>query len=366
MSTIRFVHSDFLRLGSALGGLSDCPTWLTQLATGAVRQAVRNVIEVAISQQAKLVLIAGRIAENREDLEPAARWLHEQFEPLRARGIAVVTVAEDRDSRAILETISDVVLRADESLQVTAHGDRVVLDVVSRLQYSSRNLLITVGDFAAPQDSTFVYQAMPDRTASTHAHSKNRHGRLALSAGCVQSVFGAETQKMGCLLVTANSETQELVSEFCACDVLRYRTEVISFQRQSSADAMVSAIVSSCESIDRDSDRTVIVDFVLKAEINGDLDHVHKWNPENLLLKLREQLHSGHRGIWPRVISFSEGTILRLASSTTPVVDEFAGVCCDAVQYHDRHGRSRLEELKHGTVVRQELLCGLSVLARVA
>ena len=83
MSVIRFLHTDALRLGSPVAGLSECPDWLRKTAASAVRTAVTNVIEAAIAGRCQFLFIAGRLTESEQDLELAVAWLMTQTSSLR-------------------------------------------------------------------------------------------------------------------------------------------------------------------------------------------------------------------------------------------------------------------------------------------
>ena len=367
MSSIRFVHTDFLRLGTSVSGLAESPSWLRQLATGAVRQAVRNVIDLAVSQRAGFVLIAGGIVDAGTNPEPALRWLNEQFETLRSHGISVVTTADDSETRAAFSNVFDVVLHPRESLQVTRHASGIVLNKVSQTHRAPGDLLINVGSHNLLANDSFVYQARPSLDASANCSQVSRDSYLSLSAGAVQSVSQDETQDRGCIIVDADFGKQELRSQFHACDVLRYRTETITLPGVTAPQSLVSEIVQACESVDRAATQTVVIDWVLQAEFATELAAVEELNENRLLSRLRERLHSGHRGIWPRRITFDESSRLRLASAPTAAVDEYSNQVAEGVHYRSAHTHgSQLSSIQDGTFVKPDLLCGLTFLSRVA
>lgn len=361
-SPIRFFHTDHLRLGQAIEGLADAPTWLHQLAGGASRQAVRNMVESAVSQRVDFVLIAGNITAASEDLPAASIWLNAEFETLRRHNIPVVTVSDDASVREHLRTFSSIVLRSTESLAVYSTPGAPRLEECQG-HPGNANLLIDVG---RPDHSNLpgpIYHAAASQQRSQSTDCVRTDGRLSLSAGVLQAVSNREPGAHGCLMIELDAAGSRLQSSLVACDVLRFSSERIRLNATRFTRDTVHELIERSETYRSHESPTVVADWVIECELTADLAEVCDITEQALLKRLRDELHSGHHGLWLRDLQFADEAVVRPTGAKTAVIDEYMLAhqgpetltgSSAIVHYHDQ-GRST-----------SELVTGLSFLARVA
>ncbi len=368
MSTIRFVHTDHFRLGTALSGLSDSPGWLQQLATDCVRQSVRNVIETAVARQAQFLLIAGSVTESREDLEPAVRWLDDQFETLRSRGIRIVATANDADTNTGLNRICDIVLSPGQSLIASLTGQsNVHLNACSTGQAGSGDLAVTIGEHVPKPASRMVYHAVPSIRPSRERHDMSHSGTMTRSAGAVQAVSPTETWEGGCLLVEADTTSQTIESNAHTCDVIRFATERVSLANVAAGKDLVPTVIQESDSLGARTSRTTIVDWVLNTNIAASAAEVKTLDSRALLADLRDRMHGGHHGVWPRLVSFSSESALQLFADDRAALEEYIDVANGPVSSFDGTGvNSHQVCLQGGIGISADLVAGLSLLHRAA
>lgn len=367
MSTIRFLHSDHFRLGTPLAGIADSPGWLQQLACHSVRQSVRNVIEAAVAQQVQFLVIAGQVTESAEDLESAIHWLSGQFETLQKHGIRVVARAQTPREEALLDRLCDVVIRDGECLHVSPEANGTLGYSVNRGVESSRDgLLLTFGRHPRSTART-EYNASPALQSSADCDRHAGDGYLSLSAGAVQAVRPAETWEFGCILVEADVANRELRSEFLVSDVLRYATEELSLTSPATVESLINGIARASDVIGQASIQTVVVDWRINAQLVSELSEVSGLVERELLLRLRGDLQSGHRGVWPRRLTFGKSCSLQLSSPTSEAVEEYVNVAGGPVSaFHVGQGTDPQLVLRGGVGIESSLVSGLHFLSHVA
>ncbi|MFO1001726.1 MAG: hypothetical protein U0936_15425 [Planctomycetaceae bacterium] len=118
MSTIRFLHTDHLRLASPVAGLSESPDWLRKVASSAVRTAVVNVIEAAIAGRCQFLVVAGRLTESEQDLDLALAWLMSQAASLRDHGVRLVLAGYPVSEHSALRCLDAILLSPGQRLDV--------------------------------------------------------------------------------------------------------------------------------------------------------------------------------------------------------------------------------------------------------
>jgi hypothetical protein len=369
MATVRFVHSDYLRLDTPVGGLAGSPDWLRRLATGSVRQAVKNLVQTTIAQRADFLLIAGSVAESDEDIEAISRWLADQFEPLQRRGIKIVVAANSHTSAAALRNVCDVIVRPGGIIGVQhEHGGGIGLQSVAATTAPDTSFTIAIGnDRGCCPPNRIVYQAAPSTSRTANLDRLTTDGCLQLAAGPVQSVSPQESADCGCILVEVDLSTREMQSSFLATDVIRFATEELMLPEVSTVDELIAEISRTSRSLDRRSTQTVIVDWLLQTQVTTDLQGVADLSEANLLTRLRQFLHGGHRGFWPRSIRFSEDSVLRVTAPRGVAVEQYMDVvtgCRNSSSVTGGVGQSVTPKDKGG--VSRELLAGLSLLRPAA
>ncbi|MFY9254713.1 MAG: hypothetical protein WAO83_14770 [Fuerstiella sp.] len=367
MSTIRFVHADHLRLAGSPSGIADAPAWLRQLACDSVRSSVRNVIEAAVSSDAEFLLIAGRITESSEDLEAAINWLDGQFEALRRNGVRVVATARNSHEADLLRTVCDVVVQHGESLLISADVNQTWrLAPSSQINFANKDLVITF-DHVRPPEGCTTYTVVPSMQPSADRRSVSVGGHLSLSAGAVQPITPTESWAGGCVIVDANVASREIRSEFLECDVLRYATEELNLTSPVTAEALTNEIARASEDLRKNTSQTVIVDWRISAELLTELSNVSQLDETSLLIRIRGDLQAGHRGSWPRRVTFCVGSRLQVNSTGSEAVEEFVDVVSGAVSTFDVDSfNGQHMFVRGGKCVDASLVAGLQLLGRVA
>jgi len=362
MSTIRFVHTDYLRLGTPLSGIAHPPTWLQQLASASVRQAVRNVLEAAVTQRAHFLLIAGSICDSQEDHDSAARWLNEQLAPVRREGIRIVTLADDysADSR---NAIGDIVLTRGESLHCTVTADGSVQLLNSHEQAAhNADLVVTVGQSSAnTHASHLVYNAVPALQPDAIDDRAAANGWLSQSAGAVQSINSSETGNRGCMVVDADLSGRRLSSHFVIANPIRFASEQLDLASTTSTDRLVADITNASRSLQRTTEQTAIVDWTVHSPLTGDQRELLHLDEASLLTRLRNQLESGHQGVWPRRVIIAGQARVAVDASARAAEQEYVDVVTGADGGYQRHGLLHTKGSSH-----EELVAGLQLLHRVA
>lgn len=368
MSLIRFVHTDFLRLATAVTGLADTPGWLREQAAGCIRTAVRNVADTAINHNADFLLVAGSLTESTADLPLAVMWFQQVTHRLRQAGVQVVVRASTAQEAALLAPVCDLVLGPDELLFASRRPSHDVhLRVCENHRSSSEELTVSIGRELSPPEGRTVYNASPATQVSAESDCHGVVGYLSLSAGAVQAVDPQERFEYGCVVVEADTDTRLLKSEFVPTDVIRFAVEELTLNTAMTVESLASALVGASDSLDRSSPRTLILDWVVDAELTADLQDVGQFDEFALLHRVRSAVQSGHRGVWPRRLSFQRSATLRVAAPELDCVEEYIQIVSGAVhsfevdQYTSAH---RLLSGKPG--VAPALISGLSLLGRVA
>ncbi|MCA9062118.1 MAG: hypothetical protein KDA96_03640 [Planctomycetaceae bacterium] len=337
MSLIRFLHVDHLRLGSPLTGLSDCPEWLARNAEHAVRKSVCNMVESAIARHCDFVLIAGSLTEAATDLQPAIQWLSRQTQRLSQNGIRLI-VSDDRirtaDGLALPETI---LLDARSRLEVTrdAAGSLEYRVCPRRDTAASNTLSILVengisADGLAEQNAAhwnaesrshlprsawngnLIYVAEPATCGLPESHRRSVDGFLRMTAGSPQSLQPSETGAYGGRVVEVSLADRQLEATFIPLDVIRYVREHVRAAHPVSPQQLRVLLKEACEKLPVPADRTQVLDCMLHVGVelpdrhSQDLPEGTDVDERLLLSDLRRELRSGHSGIWPRRIRFSD------------------------------------------------------------
>lgn len=367
MSQIRFVHTDFLRLATPISGVADTPGWLTEQAAGSVRNAVRNLADTAVNHDADFLIVAGSLTDSTPDLPLVVAWFQHIALRLQESGVQVVVSASTDQEAALLAPVCDIVLRPGELLHASLRHQNVQLRTSHRGDATSEELTISIGRELSPPEGRTVYNAVPGLQCSTDADSHGVVGYLSLAAGAVQAVRPDERGEYGCIVVEADTESRLLKSEFVATDVIRFAQEDLSLKTTMTTESLAAALVSASESIDRSSAHTVILDWRIDAELAADLHDVGRLDEFELLHRIRSAVQSGHRGVWPRRLSFLPSATLRVATPEYDSVQEYIQIVSGAVHSYDVDQYTTPHRLLSGQPgVSPSLISGLSLLGRVA
>lgn len=368
MSKIKFIHTDYLRLATPVSGIADAPGWLQQLASHGVRQAARNVIDTAIAHEVDFVLIAGGISDSPVDLPAAVAWFSDQSARLKQHGIQVVAVANDFLESSLLKSVCDLVVTTEQSIYASKPlGHRCNLSIDQTVAGHNQDVVVCVGHQQSVVSSQLVYNAMPAIQSSANCNSTTQNGMLSVSAGAIQAVNPDETSDFGCVLVQADSELQELRSEFIVTDVMRFASEELHLSASTTVESLSAAIREASESIGKSLRQTVIVDWCVDARLVSNFSEVSRFCETEILQQLRSDVQSVHRGVWSRRLEFTAESNLQVTSPVLESIEEYIEVVSGASSRFDRNRFTPGQRMLQGeSGVDPTLISGLGLLGRVA
>ena len=375
MSVIRFLHTDSLRLGSPISGLSDSPDWLRKAAGSAVRTAVTNVIEAAIAGRCHVLLIAGRLTESNQDLGPAITWLKPWTLALREHGIQLVIAGHPESDHAALRRLDAILVPFGQRLDVWLNGaERIEYNVSSASTPGRKGALgIEVGSESGrrPQ-ADLAYVAVPSLMPSSTSDSiegvASAHDRLLrMSAGCPQSIGPMERGTFGCQLVDADLSRQLLTARACVTDVIRFAQELVSCRKGMAASELGEMLRDRSRLLSTNGRCTMVVEWVIDGQLRLSGAMMEPLCEFELLKDLRSSLHAGHSGAWPHRIRFSDNSTVDASQHPSIAATEFAAVVRERILKFSH--RNRLIESSSAGIplgAGSEAAVGLDLLRRVA
>jgi DNA repair protein SbcD/Mre11 len=102
MSDFRFIHAADWHLGSPLQKLESYPGAPAEKMRNATKDAVRNLVDLAIDHQVQAVLIAGDIYDGQWNDIGIGLWLMEQLRRLEQHGIVVCLIRGNHDAISVV------------------------------------------------------------------------------------------------------------------------------------------------------------------------------------------------------------------------------------------------------------------------
>lgn len=375
MSIIRFLHTDSLRLGSPISGLSDSPDWLRKAAGSAVRTAVTNLIEAAIAGRCQLLLIAGKLTESSQDLGPAITWLKAQTLVLRGHGIQLVIAGHPESDHAALRRLDAILVAPGQRLDVWPNGSERILCQVSPVSTPGRAgaLGIEVGTESGrrPQ-ADLAYVAVPSLTPSSTSDSidgvASAHDRLLrMSAGCPQSIGPMERGTFGCQLVDVDLSRHLLTARSCVTDVIRFAQELVSCRQGMAASELGELLRDRSRLLSTNGRCTMVVEWVIDGQLTLSGAMLEPLCEFDLLKELRSGLHAGHSGAWPHRIRFSDSSTVDASQHPSIAAKEFTAVVRERILKFSQCNRL-IENSSAGIPLGagSEAAVGLDLLRRVA
>lgn len=375
MSVIRFLHTDSLRLGSPISGLSDSPEWLRKAAGSAVRTAVINVIEAAVAGRCHLLLIAGKLTESSHDLTPAITWLKAQTLVLHKHGIKLVIAGHEASDHAALRRLDAILVAPGQRLDVWSNGAERIEYIVTPASTPGRAgaLGIEIGTESGrrPQ-ADLSYVAVPSLTPSSTSDSMDgvasAHDRLLrMSAGCPQSIGPMERGTFGCQLVDADLSRQLLTARACVTDVIRFAQELVLCRRGMAASELGELLRDRSRMLSANGRCTMVVEWVINGHLTLSGATMEPLCEFDLLKDLRSSLHAGHSGAWPHRIRFSDNSTVDASQHPSIVAKEFTAVVRERILKFSGHHRL-IENYSAGIPLGagSEAAVGLDLLRRVA
>jgi len=375
MSVIRFLHTDALRLGSPVAGLSESPDWLRKVASSAIRTAVTNVIEAAIGSRCQFLLIAGRLTESDTDHDLAIAWLMTQACILREHGIRLVIAGHAESDHAALRRLDAILMTPSQRLDVWSHPDGQIDFTVSATVHRARAGALGI-ELASPVSgrpmADMAYVAVPSILPSAATNSSDgvataHDSLLRLSAGCPQAIGPMEHGNFGCQIVEADLNRHSLTARFCSTDVIRFAQELVRFPAGLPASQLCDLLRERSRSIGTSGRCTTVVEWIVDGQLALSLQDEETLCERELLKDLRANVHAGHSGAWPCRIRFSDSSSVDVAGYQSLVTHEFSAIV------RDRFVRSTHQNLSGQYLAMglplgngSEAAVGLDVLRRVA
>lgn len=358
MSTIRFIHTDYLRLARPLQGIASAPGWLQEALTDATRRATRQTIETAITENADFLLIAGCPTDTPEDLEIACAWLDEQFAVARRSGIQIAAVSDNELEAQALRQVCDIVVDRHHYLMAarTAPGEvRLATSVTSPI--NRNDLTISFDDLRSDHDELAChYHVLSGAAPGVRPEHHTLRNGMAASAGGIQSAGPDEQWNGQCIVVAAHLDSHQIQTSSVDVSSIRYVTQRLSIDGRTTPGRLVEEIAMASRNLDRSQSETVLVDWVITTPLEcGSGDDVRSVEQDQLLAALRTDLHSGHQGVWPRSVRFSDQSSVDVVNHTSESVRLLEAIARDA-----HFGRTDLQ------AVTPELLCSLAALQEAA
>ena len=359
MSTIRFIHTDYLRLARSLQGIASAPGWLQEALTDATRRATRQTIETAISEDADFLLIAGSPTDSLEDLDIVCAWLDEQFAVAGRSGIQIVAVADNESEAIALRRVCDVVVDRHHYLMASrTMAGEIRLSTSVNSPTNRNELAISFDDLRADHsDLSCHYHVLSSSAPEIRSglHQQARAG-FAAAAGAIQSAGPDEQWNGRCVVATADLDTFQIHTSSVDVSSIRYVTERLSIEGRTTHGRLVEEIAMASRNLKRSQSETVLVDWVITTPLECRSGHeARSLEQGQLLTALRTDLHSGHQGVWPRSVKFSDQSSFHVVNQASESVSLLEAIAVDA-----HSGRSDLQ------AVTPELLCSLAALQEAA
>ena len=375
MSTIRFLHTDHLRLASPVAGLSDSPDWLRKVASSAVRTAVVNVIEAAIAGRCQFLIVAGRLTESEQDLDLALAWLMPHASALREHGVRLVLAGYSASEHSALRCLDAILLSPGQRLDVWNSASGSTEWAVNSRLVPARSTALGI-EFSGVETvrplSDLAYVAVPATLPSTTANSfdgvavaHDRH--LRMSAGSPQSLGPVERGHFGCQMVEADLHRQTITSRFCATDVIRFSQELISVPAGMPASQLCEMLCERSRAIGTSGRCTTVVEWVIDGHLSMTSAAAKSLCEIDLLRDLRVGLNAGHAGAWPCRIRFSDNSSVDVAGQNSAVAHEFSAVVRERLRREaSRRSMSESQVIGLPLGFGSEAAVGLDLLRRVA
>jgi hypothetical protein len=364
MSTIRFLHTDHLRLASPVAGLSDSPDWLRKVASSAVRTAVVNVMEAAIAGRCQFLVVAGRLTESDQDLDLALAWLMSHAASLREHGVRLVLAGYPESEHSALRCLDAILLAPGQRLDVWNSASGTTEWTVNSRLVPARSGALGI-EFAGAESvrplSDLAYVVVPSTLPSSMADSfdgvavaHDRH--LRMTAGSPQSLGPVERGHFGCQMVEADLHRQAITSRFCSTDVIRFSQELISLPAGMPASQLCEMLCERSRTIGTSGRCTTVVEWVIDGHLS-----MTSAAAKSLCL------NAGHSGAWPCRIRFSDSSSVDVAGHHSAVANEFSAVVRERLK-RESSRRSMAESHVIGLPLGcgSEAAVGLDLLRRVA
>ncbi len=277
----KFIHAADIHLDSPLRGLDrseDAPTEEIRVAT---RQALQNLVDLAIERQVAFVLIAGDLYDGNWDDHNTGLFFIKQMTRLREADIPVIMIAGNHDAAnkmtKVLRLPSNVELLSHvesatsqhailKELSVAIHGQsfgkEAVTGNLAREYPVQIKGMFNIGllhtslsgaeghDSYAPCTIEDLRQKEYDYWALGHVHHRDvkYEAPWIVYPGNIQGRHIRETGAKGCYVVTVN-DNFETGLEFVPLDVFRFEILDISISEAKCADDVLDIFLTDLQRV---------------------------------------------------------------------------------------------------------------------
>lgn len=307
--TFKFIHAADIHLDSPLRGLERYEGAPIEEIRGATRQALENLVALAIEEGVAFVLIVGDLYDGDWKDYNTPLFFNKQMSRLRREDIQVFVVAgnHDADSRLTkqLSTMKNVTFlstRKVETVVLEKHGvaihgrgypKRKVTDDISAAYPKAQKGLFNIGLLHTAVDGRVGHEPYAPCTveglcdkgyqywALGHVHSREiLHAEpWIVFPGCIQGRHVRETGPKGCELITVEEGEVQAV-EHRDLDVLRWAMCEVDVTGSETADEAVGLVHKELKRLREEcEDRFLAARVVQKGEcaahgeITGDIEH---------------------------------------------------------------------------------------------
>lgn len=258
---IKFIHAADIHLDSPLEGLSNRPNLPVEKITSATREALTNLVDLAIGEKVDFVLLAGDIYDGDYDDFTTAFYFNQQMGRLNQKNIPVVMISGNHDAKSRISrplpppgNVKVLSVESPESYEIIKNGQ--VIAVIHGQgflnQAETTNLaatypapqpgILNIGilhtslqgyeghDNYAPTSSKELANKGYQYWALGHIHKRE----VVLEKPCwivfpgnIQGRHIRETGAKGCYLATFENSTQASL-EFKPLDVFRWEVLTVN------------------------------------------------------------------------------------------------------------------------------------------
>jgi len=333
MSIRKILHAADIHLDSPMQNLEAYPDAPVEVFRGATRGALSNLVDLAISQQVDLVVIAGDLYDGDWDDAHTGLFFVGQASRLRAAGIPIVVIRgnhdaallmtqtlrlpDNPDGSSIMFNHETVDRRVFESIGVAVHGrsfaTKAVTEDLSReypsaiAGYFNLGLLHTCltgsegHQSYAPTSPEKLFTKGYDYWALGHIHDRREchlSGQTPIVfSGNIQGRHIRETGAKGCMILSIDASNQ-ITSTFHPLDVTRWTVMPYDATDASETDDLLAAFTPWLKAqLDQAGHRPIAV----RVRVSGktqlhDAFHRNASGIENQLRSIAVQNGSGR--VW--------------------------------------------------------------------
>ena len=270
----RFIHSADIHLDSPLRRLESYDGAPIDEIRGASREALKNLVQLAIEESVDFVIIAGDLYDGDWKDQQTGLFFAAQASRLRAAGIPIYVIRGNHDAASVITKSLPLANNPDGSpVLLSTGGDTVRLEGLGIALHGqsfgakaeTENLAIgypppdrgmfNIGilhtslagaeghDRYAPCTPSELIDKGYDYWALGHVHTRGEHqpeGECPIVfPGNLQGRNPRETGPKGCVIVDVDSSTGKTTRRFHRLDVVRWETCEIDGSQYSDADEML-------------------------------------------------------------------------------------------------------------------------------